>query len=180
MGDLGDEAMPQSLPEQPMSIARFAVAALLLILAGCAYIAPVQAPATFYVMRHLHTPAGATDPDLTPEGQRRAQLLAQHFASEPPSTIFVSNTKRAQQTAAPLAARLGITPIIYDPRDTAGLLSEMMKEPPPVLVVGHSNTVPEIVAGLGGARPAPLAHEDFGDIWRIKGRSVTRSKLGGE
>jgi broad specificity phosphatase PhoE len=177
--ELGDEAAQPSLPEQLMSLARFAVAALLLILAGCAFIAPVQPAATFYVMRHLHTPAGATDPDLTAEGQRQAQLLANHFASEPPATIFVSNTKRAQQTAAPLAARLGITPIIYDPRDTAGLLSEMVKEPPPVLVIGHSNTVPDIVAGLGGARPAPLTHEDFGDIWRIKGRSVTRSKLAG-
>jgi broad specificity phosphatase PhoE len=178
-GELGDEAAQPSLLEQPMPIARLAVAALLLILAGCAYMAPVQPAATFYVMRHLHTPAGATDPDLTAEGQRQAQLLANHFANEPPATIFVSNTKRAQQTAAPLAARLGITPITYDPRDTAGLLSEMVKEPPPVLVIGHSNTVPDIVAGLGGARPAPLTHEDFGDIWRIKGRSVTRSKLAG-
>jgi broad specificity phosphatase PhoE len=163
-----------------MSLSRSAVAALLLILAGCAYIAPVQPASTFYVMRHLHTPAGATDPDLTPEGQRHAQLLASHFAGEPPATIFVSNTKRAQQTAAPLAARLGISPIIYDPRDTAGLIAEMMKEPPPVLVVGHSNTVPDIVVGLGGARPAALTHEDFGDVWRIKGRSVTRSKIGGK
>jgi len=163
-----------------MSLARFAVAALLLIVAGCAYVAPVQPAATFYVMRHLHTPAGAADPDLTAEGQRQAQLLANHFTSDPPATIFVSNTKRAQQTAAPLAARLAITPIIYDPRDTAGLLSEMVKEPPPVLVIGHSNAVPDIVAGLGGGtRPAPLTHDDFGDIWRIKGRSVTRSKLGG-
>lgn len=162
-----------------MSLPRFAAAALLLILAGCAYIAPLQPAATFYVMRHLHTPAGAPDPDLTAEGQRHAQLLANHLTAEPPATIFVSNTKRAQQTAAPLAARLGVTPIIYDPRDTSGLISEMMKEPPPVLVVGHSNTVPDIVAALGGARPAPLAHQDFGDIWRIKGRSVTRSRVGG-
>ena len=36
-----------------------------------------------------------------------------------------------------------------------------------MLIVGHSNTVPEIIAALGGTRPAPLVHEDFGDIWRI-------------
>jgi hypothetical protein len=39
--------------------------------------------------------------------------------------------------------------------------------PLPALIVGHSNTVPDIVAQLGGTRPAPLVHADFGDIWRI-------------
>ena len=59
--------------------------------------------------RDLHTPAGASDPDLTEEGQRHAALLATWFAGrEPPATIFVSRTKRAQQTAAPLAGALGI------------------------------------------------------------------------
>ena len=162
-----------------MTLARIAAAALVLILAGCAYIAPIQPASTFYVMRHLHTPEGAADPDLTAEGQRQAQLLANWFGTEPPATIFVSNTKRAQQTAAPLAAKLGITPIVYDPRNTAALMGEVMKEPPPVLIVGHSNTVPDIVAALGGERPGPLVHEDFGDVWRIRGRSMVRSRIGG-
>jgi hypothetical protein len=34
-------------------------------------------------------------------------------------------------------------------------------------VVGHSNTVPDIVEQLGGARPEPIAHDRHGDIWRI-------------
>ena len=165
-----------------MTFARSALAALLVLaLAACAYMAPIQAPSTYYVVRHLHTPEGAADPDLTEEGQRHAQLLADWFeGQEAPATIFVSTTKRAQQTAAPLAAKLGITPRLYDPRDTPGLIAEVMKEPPPVLIVGHSNTVPEIVAALGGERPGPLVHEDFGDVWKISGsrRTTTRSKLG--
>ncbi|HEV2745745.1 MAG TPA: phosphoglycerate mutase family protein [Allosphingosinicella sp.] len=161
-----------------MTLPRLAAAALLLMVAACAYMAPIQQASTFYVMRHLHTPAGATDPDLTEEGQRHARLLADHFGAEPPVTIFVSNTRRAQQTAAPLAAKLGITPIVYDPADTGALIGEALKEPAPVLIVGHSNTVPDILAALGGERPGPLVHGDFGDIWRIKGRSTIRTKLG--
>ena len=165
-----------------MIFARSALAALLVLaLAACAYMAPIQAPSTYYVVRHLHTPEGAADPDLTEEGQRHARLLADWFeGQEAPAAIFVSTTKRAQQTAAPLAAKLGITPRLYDPRDTPGLIAEVMKEPPPVLIVGHSNTVPEIVAALGGERPGPLVHEDFGDVWKISGsrRTTTRSKLG--
>jgi broad specificity phosphatase PhoE len=160
----------------------FSVLLAVLLVSACAYIAPIQPASTFYVMRHLNTPAGATDPDLTEEGRRNAEALVGWFAANPPATIFVSNTKRARQTAAPLAARLGIEPRIYDPSDTAGLIGEVMKEPPPVLIVGHSNTVPDIVHALGGARPEPLTHEDFGDIWEIGGkrRTVTRRRLGEE
>lgn len=165
-----------------MKLLRIFTLMLTLGVAACAYIAPLQRAPTFYVMRHLNTPAGVSDPDLTAEGQRLAALLADRFTTEPPATIFVSSTKRSQQTAAPLAARLGITPIIYDPSNTPALIAEVMKEPPPVLIVGHSNTVPDIVAGLGGARPGPLVHEDFGDLWTISGagRAVTRIRLGGQ
>lgn len=162
-----------------MTVARLALAALLpLILWGCAYMEPLQPAATFYVMRHLNTPEGVPDPDLTAEGERQAERLANWFpAMEPPATIFVSTTKRAQQTAAPLAARLGITPKLYDPADTPGLIAEAQKEPPPVLIVGHSNTVPDIIQALGGARPAPLVHEDFGDVWTIRGGATSVQKI---
>ena len=151
-----------------------------LLLAACAFIAPIQPASTFYVMRHLHTPEGVEDPELTPEGQNYAQRLADFFAASPPATIFVSNTKRAQQTAAPLAARLGIAPRIYDPRDTRFLVTEIMKEPPPVLIVGHSNTVPDIVQALSGRRSKELTHKDFGDIWVIRGdrRGFVMRRLG--
>lgn len=164
-----------------MTLARLALAALLpLIVSGCAYIAPLQPAATFYVMRHLDTPEGVPDPDLTAEGQGQAERLANWFPGmEPPVTIFVSTTRRAQQTAAPLAARLGVTPKLYDPADTPGLIAEVLKEPAPVLIVGHSNTVPDIVGALGGARPGPLVHEDFGDVWTIRGGATSVQKIGG-
>jgi broad specificity phosphatase PhoE len=152
-----------------MTLFRFVPLLLALLLGACAFIAPIQPASTFYVMRHLHTPEGTADPDLTSEGQRHAELLANWFGDNPPAAIFVSNTKRAQQTAAPLAARLGLTPRIYDPHDTRFLVTEIMKEPPPVLIVGHSNTVPDIVQALSGRRTEALTHEDFGDIWMIRG-----------
>lgn len=162
-----------------MSFLRPLLLLLILGLGACAYIAPLQPPTTIYVMRHLNTPEGVQDPDLTQEGQAAAERLATWFTDAPPVTIFVSDTKRARQTAAPLAERLGLQPIVYDPRNTDDLLLEVMKSATPVLIVGHSNTVPDIVEKLSKARPAPLAHEDFGDIWRIAGpdRRVSRLKL---
>lgn len=144
---------------------------LLLMLAGCATPGPSTPQPNIYVVRHLHTPAGATDPDLTPQGRRYAQILAARLQRDPPRVIYASATRRAQQTAAPLAQRLAITPKIYDPADTPALVSSVLNETGAVLVVGHSNTVPDIVEQLGGPRPKPLVHEDFGDVWQVSGPS---------
>jgi broad specificity phosphatase PhoE len=140
----------------------------LLAVAGCATVRAPAPPAT-YVMRHLNTPAGERDPDLLPAGQRTAALLVGWFARERarPAAIYVSDFRRTRQTAAPLAASLGLAPIVYDPADTPGLIARVRAGPQPALIVGHSNTVPDIVAALGGTRPGPLVHEDFGDIWRV-------------
>ena len=147
---------------------RLLAALLLALLPGLAF---AQPPAqAVYVVRHLNTPAGERDPDLLPEGARVAALLPAWFERERarPVAIYVSDFKRTRQTAGPLATRLGLQLTLYDPADTPALIARVRAEPGPVLIVGHSNTVPDIVAALGGTRPAPLVHEDFGDIWRVR------------
>jgi broad specificity phosphatase PhoE len=149
----------------------------LCVLASCMSTPLITAPVpNVYVVRHLNTPKGMTDPDLTPEGLAAADALARWLSRDPPTAIFVSNTKRAMQTAPPTAKRLGVTPTVYNPGDTPALLASVLARHGTVLVVGHSNTVPDIIAGLGGERPLSLAHEDFGDIWRVYGTARTTSK----
>jgi phosphohistidine phosphatase SixA len=143
------------------------------MLAGCATTPPAPAPA-FYVLRHLDTPAGERDPDLLPEGQRAAALLPARLAAHPPRTIFVTDYRRTRQTAASVAARWGLTPIVYNPADTPALVAQARAAAGPVLIVGHSNTVPDIVEQLGGTRPAPLSHPDFGDLWLIAPGGVSQ------
>jgi len=147
---------------------------ILATLAACAT-TPEPAAPSFYVVRHLNTPSGERDPDLLPEGQRAAQALAGWFRpGGAPRAIYVSDYRRTRQTAAPLAARLGLTPIVYDPADTPALVARVRAGPVPALIVGHSNTVPDIVEQLGGTRPGPLVHEDFGDIWLIAEDGATQ------
>ena len=134
-------------------------------LAACATSAPRPEPA-FYVMRHLQKGAGP-DPALTEEGQRCAARLAEELADSGIGAVYASATRRAQETAAPTARRLGVTASPYDPRDTPGMIARVRAEPGSVLVVGHSNTVPDIVEGLGGARPADLAEDRYGEVWRV-------------
>lgn len=139
-----------------------------LAIAGCATTGAAPQPdPVFLVLRHLHTPQGERDPDLTAEGHAAAERLAELIAPSRPTAIYVTPFKRTQRTAAPLAARLELTPIVYDPADTPGLLARVRGSAANVVIVGHSNTVPDIVAGLGGERPAPLSHPNFGDIWQV-------------
>ena len=156
-----------------MTIIRLWLLAALVALAACATTAAPPPTPTVYVMRHLNTPAGERDPELLPEGRRTAELLPAWFGPVRPRAIYVSDFRRTRQTAAPLAARLGLEPIVYDPADTPGLIARVRAGPLPALIVGHSNTVPDLVAGLGGTRPAPLVHEDFGDVWRVEADGTT-------
>jgi phosphohistidine phosphatase SixA len=146
-----------------------ALAGAAMMLSGCATSAgqaAAEAPA-IYVMRHLEKGEGA-DPGLSAAGAANAARLAAWFEGRAkPRAIYVSTTRRARETAAPLAARLGLTPKAYNPADTPALLAQVRAEPGSVLVVGHSNTVPDIVAALGGTRPEPIADTDYGAIWMV-------------
>lgn len=155
---------------------------LLALLPGLAQAPPAAHPV--YVMRHLNTPAGQPDPDLLPEGREAAIALADLFETDAfedrrPVAIYATDYRRTRQTAAPAAARLALSVTIYDPRDIAGLIARVRAEPGPVLIIGHSNTVPDIIAALGGTPPAPLVHEDFGDLWIVEpGGATTRQRIG--
>lgn len=156
---------------------RILLTLLLALVPATAQAQPATHPV--YVMRHLNTPAGEPDPDLLPEGRAAAIALAdlmetdQFQGARRPVAIYVSDYKRTRETAAPTAARLALNVTVYDPRDTAGLLARVRAESGPVLIIGHSNTVPDIIAALGGARPAPLVHEDFGDLWVVEPGGAT-------
>lgn len=154
-----------------------AIALLAAMLGTIAWAAAPEAPVV-YVVRHFDTPAGERDPDLTETGKARAAKLAAWFKGKKLAAIYVSDFKRTRQTVAPLIASRGMIELaVYDPSDTPGLVAKVKAAGGPVLVVGHSNTVPDVVEQLGGERPAPLVHEDFGDVWTISGGKTVRERL---
>ena len=162
-----------------MTLFRGLAALILFALAACDTTPPPPRSPSFYVMRHLQKAEGE-DPPLSEEGRANARRLIGFFQAEPPRAIYVSTTRRAEQTAAPLARQVRAKLRRYDPRNTNALIGRVLAERGPVLVVGHSNTVPEIVERLGGERPAPLAEADYGDVWHLWGapRRTERLKVG--
>jgi broad specificity phosphatase PhoE len=139
-----------------------ALAATLLALAPL----PAGAADTVYVMRHLQKGQG-DDPSLTPQGASGAAEVAALLARAPIAAVFATATRRAQETGGPLAAKRGLVVTTYDPREPQKLAAAVARTSGAVLVVGHSNTVPELVALFGGERPAALGDDDYGTIYVV-------------
>src|SRR5215472_7603236 len=101
-----------------------------------------------------HAEKGSTppnDPPLTEAGQRRANLLASMFADSGVDAIYVTGFRRTQQTAAPLAERTHVKPTVLS-ENSEIIKAIRARQSGVVLVVGHSNSIPEIIAGLGGPK----------------------------
>jgi len=114
-----------------------------------------QAPLTVFLVRHAEKMSG-DDPDLTAEGQVRANALADMLIDANIETIHSSDYARTRQTASPLAERLGLTVQLYDPRDLPGVAATLKADGGRHLVVGHSNTTGELAEALGGDGGAPI------------------------
>src|SRR6266853_1126238 len=121
---------------------------ILFLLAAAADAAPVV-----FVVRHAEkATGGGNDPELSPAGHERANALARILKDSQITAIFVTEFKRTQETAAPIAKETHITPTIVPSRDVAGLAVKLRAVNGNVLVVGHSNTIPDLINALGVQR----------------------------
>lgn len=144
-----------------------------LLLAGCSTLNPAFAPpeTVVWVVRHAEkVPDGSKDPDLTEEGRARAVALAERLKGEDLDAIFSTATVRTRATAEPLARALGEQVRLYESKDFPALKERILQgwRGGTVLVVGHSNTVLELIEALGGQRPVPaLADEDYDFLFQV-------------
>ena len=130
--------------------------------------ASAQSDRTIFVIRHLHKAEGE-DPPLSSTGAKAAERLADLLQDKGIVATFATPTRRAMQTAKPLAGRLGIAVTQYDALAPEKLVASVEAVGGSVLVVGHSNTVPELVVRFGGnARPV-LTEQDYGTVFMIDG-----------
>ena len=123
-----------------------------------------------YLARHAEKAADPVDPPLTPQGTKRAEALADELHYAEITAIVVSNLLRTQQTAAPLAARRGLTPVVFTAGDTAAIAQHILTNHAGgnVLVVGHTNTVPQIITALGATPPlAVIPEDDFDNLFLV-------------
>jgi phosphohistidine phosphatase SixA len=157
--------LPADAPGAPGRVAGAAAAT-----AGAAASAAATAgqPAgVAFLVRHGEKEAG-DDPVLSAAGAQRAERLAELLAAEGIGRILVTDTRRARATAAPLAARLGITPEVYDPKRLDVLAGEIRRGGGRVLVVGHSNTTGVLAGELGGDPGTAIADDEYDRLYRVE------------
>lgn len=126
----------------------------------------LAAPTTVYVTRHGEKGAGK-DPELTAQGQARATMIAILLGKAGIGQVFSTATMRTQQTAKPTATQAGVDVQIYDPAKPQTVVDKIKASNVPVLLVGHSNTVPELVKLLGGAPGTPIGDEEFDRLYQV-------------
>lgn len=142
-----------------------------LALAACAA-APTRAAESaqdrvFVVVRHAEKAGDGTDPGLSEAGQRRAARLAARLVDAPVIAVHATGLRRTRDTVAPTARAHGLPLATYDAHEPAPLLVARLlasQRPGVVLVAGHSNTVPEIVAALCRCAVPPMPEHEFDRI----------------
>lgn len=107
-----------------------------------------------FLVRHAEKVDESDDSPLTEQGQRRAEKLADLLRDSGVQAIYSSDFVRTRLTAAPLARELDLEVEIYDQQNLATFSQQLLSKPGRYLVVGHSNTTPQL-AGLLGGDPGP-------------------------
>jgi phosphohistidine phosphatase SixA len=129
-------------------------------------------------------------------GNVRSQELARILGKAGVKAIYTSQYLRARQTAEPLAKQFGITSEVVEVRMNPSNPREISKQSyedvakkiydhagEAALVVGHSNTVPEMIKALGGDMVPAIDEKDYDDLFIVtiyaRGKAkVTQLKYG--
>lgn len=126
------------------------------------------------------------DPDLSDEGKKRAEALQKELKGQGIDSIFATNYKRTRLTGFPLADKIGISVKTYDAADQLEFVKSLLAnaQGKKLLIIGHSNTVLELVEAFGAKRPLKeLGDNDYDYLFEvtIKGnKAEVKAKQYGE
>ncbi len=150
------------------------LACCLSLLAACTtpLLATTAHGVTFVVVRHAEKAGDdPRDPNLSEAGRARAAALAGLLQQRDLVSAYATGFRRTQQTAQPAADAHGITVATYDAALPAAEIAERLRRENAagtVLVVGHSNTVPQIASALCACEVAPIDEDDYGNLYEIR------------
>lgn len=127
-------------------------------------------PTTVVLLRHADValPPSTNDDPLNASGQARATTLVHVLGQAGVDAIYASPFQRTQQTAEPLAGHAGLSTRVWaaSPADLAAEILEDHRGRTTV-VVGHSNTVPQVIAALGASWTGTIAADEFDNLFWV-------------
>lgn len=125
------------------------------------------APIVFIVRHGEKASVGGKDPELSAEGHKRADALSNILKDSQIAAVFVTEFKRTQETAAPTAKAAHLTPIVVPANDTGALVEKLRSLNGNALIVGHGNTIPDLLKALGIATAVNIPEDDYTEIFAV-------------
>ena len=125
------------------------------------------APFVFIVRHAEKARTGDKDPDLSLQGQKRANSLAHILKDSQITSVFVTEFKRTQETAAPTAKAAHVSPTVIPASDVGALVEKLRALNGNALVVGHGNTIPDLLQALGVTTPVSIPEDDYTEIFAV-------------
>jgi len=129
---------------------------------------------TLYLVRHAEKQTESKNPRLTQCGRERAEQLAKLLSETNIKSIYSTSYQRTMSTAAPLSRKQNIAIKNYDPRELAQFALHVKQQKENALIVGHSNTTPQLTQLLSNKKIAALSEKEFQTLYQIhfiKGQS---------
>lgn len=130
---------------------------------------------TVYIVRHAEKATAnanmSSDVPLSTEGEQRAQNLKGLLADERVQTIFSTPYIRTKSTAKPLSDATQVPVQLYSPKDTVDQFIARVKaiQKGNVLIVGHSNSVDDLVNKLMGQQLlTDLPETEYDNLFIVK------------
>jgi 2,3-bisphosphoglycerate-dependent phosphoglycerate mutase len=144
---------------------------------GTAWFFESQATTTVLFVRHadVDRPEALTeDPPLNATGRARADLLARFLETvdvvQGVDAVYAASTKRTQQTAEPVAERLGLKVETADPTDVAGFMERVLSEHKGQisLIVADADQIAPLIEELHGKKNIPrIGPDDYDELYIV-------------
>jgi phosphohistidine phosphatase SixA len=138
-----------------MIVRNFIIILSLIILVSCGT-NTTHFDAQYYLVRHAEKTTEKFDPDLTELGIQRAMDLADRLEDVALTNVYSSDFRRTVNTAKPVSENKNLEIILYDQKNLEGLSKELLSKDGIFLVVGHSNTTPNLSELMGGIAGEPI------------------------
>ena len=161
---------------------RIVLIALLSVIGFSSVVSAVDQPSmTVILVRHAEKKIEPEnkDPDLSPAGLARAQELVRIFSNTGITAIYATQFKRTQQTVKPLADKLGLPVTQVEAKKTTDLVKQIRARNTGgvIFIAGHNNSVPEIIAALGGPQLPIIPETEYDNLFILTVQGDGSAKL---
>jgi 2,3-bisphosphoglycerate-dependent phosphoglycerate mutase len=136
---------------------------------------------TIILVRHAEKIIDPNNPDvdLSTAGQARAQEIARMFGDAGINAIYATQYKRTQETVKPLSDKTGVPLTIMNSKGTMDLLAQIRAQHSgqTIFIAGHNNTVPEIIAALGGPQYPIIPETEYDNLYVVTVYRTGKAKV---